>query len=178
MRPAPESIPISDESMELGFEKRWRRKSTQLRLDLRHRSDAESAAGQKVIVRSIRARLQGTVANKPYRLRALLQGHLVEGERGRSVGLDGRWRTQYRQIQLQFTWFQVSAWKARIYEYESTLPGAVAIMPLAGAGARLNGSMRLDLWGFGVAMFGRREWRRRMPTRTRIGVQIDRSSGI
>ena len=69
-------------------------------------------------------------------------------------------------------------WKARIYEYEATLPGAVAIMPLAGAGARLNGSMRLDLWGFGVAMFGRREWRRRMPTRTRIGVQIDRSSGI
>ena len=178
IRPEPESMPISDESMELGFEGRWRRESTQLRLDLRRRADAEWAAGQKQIIRSARARLQGTVTNQPYRFRALLQGHLVDDERGRSVGLDGRRRTQTHQIQLQFTWFNVSAWKARIYEYESTLPGAVAILPLAGRGARLNGSLRLELCGFGVAMFARRQWRRRVPTRTRIGVQIDRSSGI
>ncbi len=200
MRPEPASIPISDESREVGFERRWRTGPVQLRVDLRHRDDLGWSGGEQIDVRSKRLRLQGTLTRRLVRIR--LSGQTLRtketGARtgganqtaganetganqngrdtrdtGESIGIEARWRTTQVQAQLHLTLFRISAWAARIYEYEATLPGAVSILPLSGEGMRFNGSMHLRLHGWRLAMYARHERRRRRADRTHIGVQID-----
>ena len=77
------------------------------------------------------------------------------------------------QTNLQFTLFRIPSWYSRIYEYESTLPGAVSIRPLSGTGWRVNAALGHRSGPWMQAAFGRHERRQHLPARSVFGVQID-----
>ncbi len=77
------------------------------------------------------------------------------------------------QTNLQFTLFRIPSWSSRIYEYESTLPGAVSSRPPSGTGWRLNAALGHRSGPWMLAAFGRHERRQHLPARSVFGVQID-----
>ena len=171
-RPKPASIPVSDDSAEAGFERTWRVSPGQLRLDLRQRYDLDW--WQHARYRGTqRIRLAGTRSSGLHRWRIQWHNSLSDGERGMALGLEGWRKGPAGQTNLQFTLFRIPSWSSRIYEYESTLPGAVSIRPLSGTGWRLNAALGHRSGPWMLAAFGRHERRQHLPARSVFGVQID-----
>ncbi|MFH1571788.1 MAG: hypothetical protein ABIL09_27610 [Gemmatimonadota bacterium] len=142
-------------------------------------SSWSGGARQRESSRSGRLELERSRGQARWRLR-------LEGRAARSGGRThggtlaaAAWRLRRPggELALHVSGFCAPAWAARVYEYESNLPGAVSIPALYGRGWRAYGIARRRWGSTWVGLRCRRLSSRGSPPRWELSLQVDASAG-